>query len=145
MSAGYRTLHLDDIPTVEFDDDVTPTWKPVRRQLGVAAFGTNAYVAEEPGDVVVERHDELPEEGSGLPGQQELYLVLAGSARFEIGDEVVDLPARGIVFIEDPALVRRATALERQTVVFAVGAPQGAPFEPSAWEEEFLRRGRTAE
>ena len=49
MSSGYRTLHLDDIPTVRFDDDADiPAWKPVRRELGISAFGTNAYVADAP-------------------------------------------------------------------------------------------------
>ncbi len=141
--AGYRTLHLDDIPTVRFDQDPgLPDWKPVRRHLGVEAFGTNAYVGEEPGDVVIERHDELPEDGE--PAHEELYLVLGGSARFTVDGETFDVPRGGIVFLSDPALVREAVAVEAQTVVFAVGAPTGAPFTPSDWEAEFLERGRQA-
>jgi len=46
------------------------------------------------------------------------------------------------VFLEDPALQRHAVALEAGTVVFAVGAASGEVFVPSAWEDDFLRRGK---
>ena len=139
---GYRTLHLDDIPTVRFDEGSNlPNWKPVRRTLGVEAFGTNAYVGEQPGDIVIERHDELPD-GDEL-AHEELYLVVGGRARFTVGDESFEVPSGGIVFLSDPALVREAVALEPATVVFAVGAPVGAPFTPSEWEARFFAEGRT--
>jgi quercetin dioxygenase-like cupin family protein len=140
MSSGYRTLHLDDIPTVRIDDEDVPAWKPVRRELGISAFGTNAYVAEAAGDIVVEPHDEIPRTGEG-PGHQEIYLVLDGSARFTVDGDDFDVGKGGIVFLEDPALQRQAIALEPGTIVFAVGAPAGEVFVPSAWEEDFLRRG----
>lgn len=137
--SGYRTTHLDEIPTVSFpQDDALPDWKPVRHHLGVGAFGTNAFVAERAGDIVIERHDEL--NGEGATGHEELYLVVGGAARFTVGGETFDVPSGGIVHLEDPALVREATALEPDTVVFAVGAARGEAFVPSAWEEEFLRR-----
>ena len=142
MSSGYRTLHLDDIPTVRFDDTDIPAWKPVRRELGISAFGTNAYVAENAGDVVVEPHDELDEADEGDRGHQEIYLVLDGSARFTVYGDDFDVTKGGIVFLEDPALQRQAVALEPGTVVFAVGAPPGEVFVPSAWEDDFLRRGK---
>jgi hypothetical protein len=141
MSTGYRTLHLDDIATVRFPDAGVPSWKPVRRELGVRAFGTNAYVADAPGDVVVERHDELPDGQGDAGGHQEIYLVLDGAARFTVDGERFDVPKGGLVFVERPELEREAIALEPGTVVFAVGAPVGEPFTPSAWEDEFLDRG----
>ena len=138
---GYRTLHLDDIPTVRFDDESTiPSWKPVRRQLGIEAFGTNAYVGE-PGDTVIEPHDELPSDDESA-GHEELYLVVGGCARFTVDGETFDVSSGGIVFLKDPALRREATAVEPSTVVFAVGAPPHAPFTPSEWEERFFARGR---
>jgi len=142
MSSGYRTLHLDDIPTVRFDDTDIPAWKPVRRELGISAFGTNAYVAENAGDVVVEPHDELDEADEGDRGHQEIYLVLDGSARFTVDGDDFDVAKGGIVFLEDPALQRQAVALEPGTIVFAVGAPPGEVFVPSDWEDDFLRRGK---
>ncbi len=143
MSSGYRTLHLDDIATVRFDDDADiPAWKPVRRELGISAFGTNAYVAEAAGETVIEPHDELPSATHEGPGHQEIYLVLDGSARFTVDGDEFDVAKGGIVFLEDPALQRQAVALEAGTVVFAVGAPLGEVFVPSAWEDDFLSRGR---
>ena len=142
MSSGYRTLHLDDIPTVHFDEGDIPAWKPVRRELGISAFGTNAYVAENAGDVVVEPHDELDEADEGDRGHQEIYLVLDGSARFTVDGDDFDVTKGGIVFLEDPALQRQAVALEAGTVVFAVGAASGEVFVPSDWEDDFLRRGK---
>jgi hypothetical protein len=138
--SGYRTLHLDDIPTLRFDDPELPAWKPVRHHLGVEAFGTNAYVGEQPGDLVIERHDELDDAGEAE--HEELYLVVGGAARFTVDGETFDVPAGGLVHLSDPALVREATAIEPQTVVFAVGAPRGEAFVPSAWEEKFLRQGQ---
>lgn len=142
MSSGYRTLHLDDIPTVRFDERDIPAWKPVRRELGISAFGTNAYVAENAGDVVVEPHDELDDAGEGDRGHQEIYLVLGGSARFTVDGEEFDVVKGGLVFLEDPALQRKAVALEPGTIVFAVGAAPGEVFVPSDWEDDFLRRGK---
>jgi hypothetical protein len=141
MSAGYRTLHLDDIPTVRFQDEPIPDWKPVRRELGVEAFGTNAYVGQKAGDYVVEPHDELANDGQSDRGHQEIYLVLDGAARFTVDGESFDIVKGGIVFLEDPALRRQAVALQDGTVVFAVGAPVGEAFVPSDWEDDFIERG----
>jgi hypothetical protein len=57
MEPGYRVTHIDEIDTIRFPDEPLPDWKPLRRALGITAFGTNAYVAEQPGDLVIERHD----------------------------------------------------------------------------------------
>lgn len=139
MAGGYRTLRLSDIATIRFPGEPLPDWKPVRHELGVPAFGTNAYVAQRPGEVVIEEHDELPDMDG--PAHQELYLVLGGAARFRVGSDEFDAPAGTLVFVEDPALVRSAIALEPETVVFAVGGPVGEPFTPSGWEGRFLERG----
>ena len=47
MEPGYRVTHLDEIDTIRFPDEPLPDWKPLRRELGITAFGTNAYVAEQ--------------------------------------------------------------------------------------------------
>lgn len=142
---GYRTLHLDDIQTIRFADDPdAPDWKPVRHTLGVDAFGTNAYVAPNAGDVVIEPHDELADEGESGSGHQEIYLVLDGAARFTVDGESFDVPKGGIVFLRNPALHRGAVALEDGTVVFAVGGPAGEAFVPSAWEAEYYGKAEAS-
>jgi len=58
MSAGFVTAHLDAIEPIVFDSDDEPDWRPLRHDLGIGAFGVNAWVAKAPGDQAIERHDE---------------------------------------------------------------------------------------
>jgi uncharacterized cupin superfamily protein len=64
-------------------------WHPLRHALGVRSFGVNAYSGAA-GQDVIEEHTESDEDGRG---HQELYVVLSGTARFEIDGEPVDAPA----------------------------------------------------
>jgi hypothetical protein len=107
-------------------------WKPLRHHLGIDVFGINAYAATEAGQVVIEEHDELDDDDG--PGHHELYFVHTGSARFTIDGESFDAPAGTLVYLDDPALVRKAVAAEPGTTVLAIGAQPGAAFEPSEWE-----------
>jgi quercetin dioxygenase-like cupin family protein len=120
-------------------DDVTPLsvvggtlqWRPLRRTLGVRAFGINAYTAPNAGDEVVEDHTE-----ESL-GHEEIYIVLAGRATFTVDGETLDVPAGSLVHLPDPALRRHAVAAEPNTTVLAVGGKPGEAFQPSAWEHYF--------
>jgi len=58
---GVRIAHVDDIEGVPGQHYVEGEWKPVRAELGIDAFGANAYVADA-GQLIVEEHDELDEE-----------------------------------------------------------------------------------
>jgi hypothetical protein len=98
--------------------------------LGVEAFGTNAYTAEEAGEDVVEPHTESPE-----LGHQELYFVARGRARFILDGEEHDCPAGTYVFVPDTATHRHAVAEEPGTTVLSFGGPP--VFKPSAWEWTF--------
>jgi tetratricopeptide (TPR) repeat protein len=106
-------------------------WKPLRRPLGVSAFGVNAYWASSPGDELIEEHDEL---GASAGGHEELYVVLNGAARFTVAGDELDAPAGTVVFIRDPAARRAAVATEENTTALAVGGSPGRPYEVSAWE-----------
>jgi quercetin dioxygenase-like cupin family protein len=139
VETGYRVLHLDEIDTVRFPDEPLPDWKPLRRELGITAFGTNAYVAEQGGDLVIERHDELADDDDP-GGSEEIYVVVRGAARFTVDGTSVDVPHGGVVAVLDPGLVREAVALEAGTLVLAVGGRPGVPFTPSMWEENILAR-----
>jgi quercetin dioxygenase-like cupin family protein len=99
-----------------------------------------AYVAEQAGDLVIERHDDLA--GHDDPGgSEEIYVVVRGAARFTIDGTSADVLHGGVVAVRDPALVREAVALEAGTLVLAVGGRPGVAFTPSIWEENFLTRG----
>ena len=106
-------------------------WKPIRRTLGIEAFGINAYTGDNVGDDVVERHSEQ------TLGHQEAYVVLAGRATFELDDEPLDAPAGTVVFLRDPSVRRYATAAEPGTTVLAIGGKPGEAYTPSAWEWYF--------
>lgn len=102
-------------------------WVPVRRWLGIESFGVNAFRAARKGEPVVEDHVESP-------GQEELYVVLAGRVRLTVGEETIDVPAGSAVFVERPELRRRGIALEDETVVLAIGGWPGRPYHPLPWE-----------
>jgi tetratricopeptide (TPR) repeat protein len=120
--SGYRVLALDALETVGGR-------LPIRRELGIRAFGINAWTAREAGEPVIVDHDEVPS------GHEELYLVLSGRARFTLDGEELDAPPGTFVAVKDPAVRRRAVAEEPGTTILAIGAPPGEPFAPRAWED----------
>jgi hypothetical protein len=109
-------------------------WRPVRRRLGIEAFGVNAYTADDTGNEVVEHHDET---GSGAGKHEELYVVVRGRATFTLDDEKVDAPAGTFVFVRDRAVKRGAHAEEPGTTVLALGGKPGEVFQVSPWEYYF--------
>jgi len=126
---AYEVVHLDELDRFPVDDEGL-LWRPVRRRLGITAFGTNAYTAEQGTERVVEEHREQD-------GHEELYFVASGRATFVLGDEQVDAPAGTFVHAE-PGTKRGAVATEPGTTVLAIGAKPGVPHEISAWEEVFV-------
>jgi quercetin dioxygenase-like cupin family protein len=129
---AYEVVHLDELDRFPVDDEGL-LWRPVRRRLGIAAFGTNAYTAEQGTERVVEEHHEQD-------GHEELYFVASGRATFVLGDEEIDAPAGTFVHAE-PGTKRGAVATEPGTTVLAIGAKPGVPHEVSAWEEIFVAFG----
>ena len=63
--------------------------------------------------------------------------MLGGKARFELGDEKIEVAPGALVFISDPAVQRTAFALEPNTSVLAIGAAAGSVFAPSSWDDPF--------
>jgi hypothetical protein len=122
----YRVARVEEIPPLA-SDLVEGEWRPVRYHFGITAFGCNAYVAREAGELIVEEHEE------GADGHEELYVVLAGVARFTLDGAEQDAPARTLVFCERRAM-RKAVAVEPGTTVLAVGGFPGRAFEVSRWE-----------
>ena len=129
MSERYRVTSLDSVEPLPGPG--TLRWMPVRHELGIGAFGTNAYVAEAAGDDVVEPHTE---EASG---HEELYFVARGAATFTLDGDEVRAPAGTYVFLPDPSVRRHAVAEEPGTTVLSFGAPRGEAFTVSGWEARF--------
>ena len=115
----------------------TPTWKiarlddierrgrtiPVRERLGIHAFGINAFRPDGDG-LLINEHDEAG-------GQEELYIVLDGTATFEIDGETVDAPAGTFLSIP-PEARRKATGTG---TVLVVGGTPGVAYEAFDWGE----------
>jgi hypothetical protein len=123
-----KTLRIDDVEGLPVLG--TLLWKPVRKPLGVTAFGINAYVAQNAGDEVVEEHTETQ------LGHEEIYAVIRGHAVFTVDGEEVDAPWGTLVYLDDPKQKRHAVAKEAGTTVLAIGGVPGV-HEPSAWEYFF--------
>jgi hypothetical protein len=129
---GYWVKPLDEIPLVPEDEPGDPIWYPLQHHFGLTAFGANVYVAREVGDGLIGDHDES---GSG---QEELYLVVAGAARFTLAGEEVRARAVSVVAIPDPAVRRKAVAEQPGTMVVVVGGRRSAGFD-SSWQPEHFR------
>ena len=97
---------------------------PVREHLGIHSFGVNAFEPGEDG-LLVNEHDEA---GSG---QEELYIVLDGTATFEIDGETVDAPAGTFVFVA-PEARRKATGAG---TILALGGTPGQAYQGIDWGE----------
>jgi mannose-6-phosphate isomerase-like protein (cupin superfamily) len=84
--SDYNVARIDEIESVDYRQQTR--MHPVRHHLGITAFGTNAWTAEKLGDRMFPEHEEDE-------GNEELYVVVRGRARFELGEDKVDarLPA----------------------------------------------------
>ena len=102
-------------------------WSPIRRELGVQAFGINAWHGDADKQLVGE-HDEK------TSGHEELYVVVAGAARFTVDGEELDAPVGTVVFVRDPASRRQAVATEDGTTLISAGGKPNEAYAPRSWE-----------
>jgi len=126
--SGFEVARFDELDSIPVAGVV---WHPVRRRLGIRAFGMNAYSAEAIGEQIVEEHDETS------LGHEEVYVVVRGVVTFTIDGETFDGEAGTIVFIREPALRRVGVAKTEDALVLAVGNAPGKAYEPSPWEASF--------
>ena len=125
---AYEVISLDDIePGPEHDGRVPLN---IRRHFDIRGVGVRANRAVGDGHVVGE-HDEV---SLGASGQEELYLVLAGKATFNVDGEPIFASAGTFVFVRDPAAKRSAIAKEEGTTVLAIGGIPGEPYRLSVGE-----------
>jgi quercetin dioxygenase-like cupin family protein len=106
---GHSFSSLDELGTGH-------GFRKVRRGLGVTAFGVNATVFPPGFEGFLHYHDE----------QDELYFVHSGTARVEVGGEVRELSAGGLVHVESttPRKVSNASATD-DLVLLVVGGKGG--------------------
>src|SRR4029078_11339118 len=122
--AAFRVAAVDEIEAIDYRQDTN--MRPVRHHLGITAFRTNAWTAAQVGDRLMPEHQEDA-------GSEELYVVLRGRARFELGGGSADAPAGTLVFVR-PEVNRTAFGEEAGTTVLAVGSTVGEPYHGGGWE-----------
>jgi hypothetical protein len=127
LMSGYAIAKLDEIG--EIDDGRAP-FRPVRHHFGIEAFGVNAWTGPA-GDRIVNEHNEVDADVGD--GQEELYFVHSGRARFELDGESVDAPAGTFVFVR-PGVTRTAFAEESPTTIVTIGGTAGQAYEVFGWE-----------
>jgi quercetin dioxygenase-like cupin family protein len=127
---------LPEAPRIKHIEDVPPlpsggvNYRMVRHELGITAFGTNAFSAGA-GEELIEDHSEV---SPGAARHEELYVVIAGHARFTIDGAEHEAPAGTLVFIPDPESRRSAVAVADGTTALAIGSTVGQAYEVSPWE-----------
>jgi Cupin domain len=122
---GFAVAPIGDIDQGEVRDGRVR--HKVREHFGIEGFGVNAYRATEAGARLINEHNEL---GLGAPGQQELYVVLSGKARFTIDGDEVEASAGTLVYVE-PGAKRGAVADEQDTTVLVIGGSPGLAYNQS--------------
>jgi tetratricopeptide (TPR) repeat protein len=131
----FQVSHLDE-------HDRLGNWLPLRRRLGINAFGVNAWTGDEDDEVIGEHEEDS--------GHEELYLVVRGRVAFTVDGEELDGPPGTILFVRNPATKRKGVAREAGTLVLSLGAKVGEAYEPLGWEEnaevlDLFKRGEYAE
>jgi len=130
VAEGWTSVRIDELEPIPVVEGKL-LWRPLRRALGVEAFGINAYVAPRAGDDVVEEHTEEQHR------HEEVYVVLSGRATFTLDGDTLDAPAGSAVFVRDPSVKRHARAEEDGTAVLAIGGPRDEAYSVSPWETWF--------
>ncbi len=91
------------------------TFRKVRQELGVTAFGVNVLVLQ-PGVVARPHYHDV---------QDELYFVHQGRARFEVENESRELGPGGLLHVESKTPRRMTNVGEDELIVLVVGAKGG--------------------
>ena len=124
--AKWRAVRLEDI-------ERRGRFIPVREHLGIHSFGINAIKQGQDGTLINEHNE------SG--GQEEVYVVLDGTATFEIDGETVEEPAGTFVSVE-PEARRKATG---DATVLALGGTVGEAFQAMDWGEAWSIQNESME
>jgi uncharacterized cupin superfamily protein len=119
----YAVKRLDEVPRVAEDG---PEWFPLSHHFGLTGFGANVFRADAPDVELVEQHDET------ASGQEELFLLIAGDAVFELDGEPFELTAPAVVAVPDPHVRRAARSRSAGATLLALGARGGS--HASTWD-----------
>lgn len=123
MSKGWKIENIKDVPPKK--STYFKGWKSIRWHMGISAFGVNGSTVDK-GESLTPEHDELKS------NQEELFIIVEGSAEFTLDGKKVIAPEGSLVFI-DPKVKRSATALKTPTTMIIIGAPIGETYSAPDW------------
>ena len=106
----YKGEHA--IPGIKF--------RTVGKELGVTAWGMNV-IEIEAGCLAYPEHDHVKD------GQEEVYVVLRGSATFQVGEQKIVLKESDLIRV-GPAIKRKIVSGEKGVTVLALGATPGKAY-----------------
>lgn len=118
MPDGYTIVHRDEI-------ERNGNWSLVRRSLGLESFGIN-IVEIPPGETIPE-HDETGRD------QEEVFVVLEGSASVVINGEPHPAPAGTFVRLDPEPRRTVVNDGDEPAVVLIASAPRSSGYEPMGW------------
>jgi uncharacterized cupin superfamily protein len=122
---GWQVEDIDEVPPVK--PDWPTTWKSIRHQFGITAFGING-VTKDAGKVLIPEHDESES------GQQEIYFVHTGQVLATLDGESMTVGAGGVIGVQ-PQVKRTIESTASPTTLLCIGATPGKAYEVGAWEQ----------
>ncbi|MEL6544336.1 MAG: hypothetical protein AAFQ82_06900 [Myxococcota bacterium] len=100
-------------------------FKAMRQELGVSAWGMNV--------IEIDPHNEgYPEHDHVEDGQEEVYLIVSGSASLVLPDGSHPVSEGQMIRVE-PSLKRKFVTQQSAVVILAIGAKPGEAYTPPAW------------
>jgi mannose-6-phosphate isomerase-like protein (cupin superfamily) len=115
--ADYTAKKIDDIEAI-----MQGGFKRARADLGVESFGMQ--IIDMP-----PHYPNYPEHDHAATGQEEVYIVLRGSAELTIDGETLQLDPDTIVRV-GPVAKRKLVPGERGVRLLALGGTPGSAYEP---------------
>ena len=115
--ADYTAKKIDDIEAI-----YQGGFKLARADLGVGSFGMQ--ILDMPPN-----YDAYPEHDHAETGQEEVYVVLRGSAEINVEGEVVQLDPDTVVRV-GPSSKRKIVPGEQGVRLLALGGTPGSVYEP---------------
>ena len=134
----YTVARIDEIERVSY---LGSNLIPLRYTLGFRPAGTSAWAADTGGQLIPPHAEDA--------GNEELYVVLRGRAKFTVGEETSDAPHGTLVFVP-PEVSGRRWRRRTDTIVLAVGGTIGQAFAGGNWDtfavaDHLRRSGRVEE
>jgi mannose-6-phosphate isomerase-like protein (cupin superfamily) len=123
---GFKLKRIDELASINHG-----AVKLAADELGIESFGLQVLDLP-PGFADYPEHDHAED------GQEEVYVVLDGSAEFEVAGERVETEAGGMLLVE-PTSRRKLVAGPRGARILAIGCVPGGAYERP---ESFRRAAR---